>query len=111
LTAKSINILSRRRFVQLAGLSAVGGFAATRTAKAGGHAKVNPEDPQPKALGYVEDAATVDKEKFAQYAEGSMCSSCNLYSGGDGKAYGPCGIFPGQEVSANGWCTAYQPKS
>lgn len=111
MTAKSINVLSRRRFVQLVGGTAIGGIAATQTAAADGHAKVNPEDAQPKALGYVEDAATVDKEKFAQFTDGSMCSGCKLYSGADGKDYGPCGIFPGKEVSSKGWCSAYQANS
>lgn len=108
---QKINQISRRRFVQLMGGAAVGGIATAETAFAGGHAKVNPEDPQPTALGYVEDAATVDTEKWTQFTEGSSCTNCALYSGGEGKAYGPCGVFPGQEVSATGWCSAFNAKA
>lgn len=110
MTEKTVNLLSRRRFVQIIGGSAIGGLAASEIAFADGHAKVNPEDAQPKALGYVEDATTADAAKFPNYAEGNMCSKCALYSGGDGKDYGPCGIFPGKEVSASGWCSAFAPK-
>jgi hypothetical protein len=108
---QKINPISRRRFVQLISGAAVGGIATADMAFAGGHAKVNPEDPQPTALGYVEDAATVDKEKWTQFTDGSTCSGCALYSGGEGKAYGPCGVFPGQEVSAIGWCSAFNAKA
>lgn len=108
---KTISLVSRRKFIQIIGCGACGGLAAAGTnVLAGGHAKVNPEDPQPKALGYVEDSAMADKDKFPQFADGSMCSKCQLYSGGDGKAYGPCGIFPGKEVSAIGWCSAFAAK-
>ena len=109
MTDKTVNLASRRKFMQLIGCGACGGLAVgtASSAFAGGHAKVNPEDPQPQALGYVEDATTTDADN---YVEGSNCSKCALYSGEEGKAYGPCGIFPGQEVSATGWCTAFAAK-
>ena len=34
-----------------------------------------------------------------------------LYQERAGDAWGPCQIFPGKDVSAKGWCTAYQKKA
>ena len=110
MTEKTINKVSRRKFVQLMGGAAVAGLAAHEIAVADGHAKLNPEDPQATALGYVEDAANADTAKFPNFAEGSMCSKCALFSGDEGADFGPCGIFPGKEVSSVGWCSAFAPK-
>jgi hypothetical protein len=71
--------------------------------------KADPASAQGKALGYVHDAATVDTGKFANYVAGSQCDGCQLYLGGE--QWGGCGIFPGQQVNAKGWCTAWVKKA
>lgn len=69
------------------------------------------KDPQAVALGYVEDASRVDASKYKNYVAGSMCSGCMLYQGQSGDAAGPCGIFPGKQVAAKGWCTSWVKKA
>lgn len=68
------------------------------------------DDPSAKALGYVEDATTVDAAKYPRYEAGQACSNCALYMGGDA-AQGACSIFPGKAVAAAGWCSVYAPKA
>lgn len=67
------------------------------------------DDPQAVTLGYVEDATTVDVEKYPRYNAGQACSNCALYQGGDAPS-GACSIFPGKAVKAAGWCNVYAPK-
>jgi hypothetical protein len=67
-------------------------------------------DPTAKALGYVEDASKVDKSHFPSYKPGAKCATCNFFQGTAGQAYGPCQIFPGKSVNANGWCASHNPK-
>ena len=68
-------------------------------------------DPTAKALGYTEDASKLDKSKFPAYKAGAKCSTCNFFQGASGQPYGPCQIFPGKAVSANGWCASHSPKA
>jgi hypothetical protein len=67
-------------------------------------------DPQAQALGYKHSAADVDQSAFPRYAQGQVCSNCNLYQtqAGD-EQWGGCQIFPGKLVNADGWCSAYIP--
>ena len=67
-------------------------------------------DPQAKAMGYVTDATKADKAKFPRYAAGQSCSNCALYQGGSA-AVGGCPLFPGKDVAAKGWCSAYAKKA
>ncbi len=99
---------SRRQFIQIvpvAGAAAL--LAAAGTASA---AMVDENDAQAKALGYVADAARVDKAKFKQFAAGQNCGNCALYQGGTAPA-GKCALFPGKDVAAKGWCSAYAKKA
>ena len=73
-------------------------------------ATLSEDDPSAKALGYVEDATTVDAAKYPRYEAGQACSNCALYAGGDA-AEGACSIFPGKAVKATGWCSVYAPKA
>lgn len=68
------------------------------------------KDAQAMALGYVAVAATADKAKFPKYADGQACSNCSLYLGG-AAAQGGCPLFPGKQVLAKGWCSAYNKKA
>lgn len=71
---------------------------------------VDEKSPQAQSLGYVADASNVDKAKFASFKEGSNCAGCALYSAA-GAESGGCSIFPGQKVSAKGWCSAWAKKA
>jgi hypothetical protein len=63
------------------------------------------------ALGYVADAARVDKVKHPNFVEGTNCAGCALYQGAAGSEAGPCGLFAGKRVSAKGWCASYIKKT
>jgi hypothetical protein len=100
---------SRRSFIQilpLAGALALGARPALADAP-----KVDEKDPQAVALGYVADAARVDKAKFAKYTPGQACASCQLYQGKATDPTAPCAIFAGKQVAGKGWCSAYVKKA
>ena len=69
--------------------------------------KLDVNDPQAKALGYVEDASTVDAKANPNYKPGQNCANCMQYTGKAGAASGPCNIFPGKDVAAQGWCKVW----
>ncbi len=100
---------SRRRFIQLT----VAGLAAAPFAEAllGGvalAADMVPEtDPMAMALGYKEDATKADKRTDKT----ALCSNCMHYTGKPGETSGPCALFQGKAVTANGWCTAWAKKA
>ena len=71
---------------------------------------VDEKDPQAAALGYVAVAAKADKAKFPKYADGQLCSNCALYQGGSA-AQGGCPLYPGKQVLATAWCSAYNKKA
>ena len=97
---------NRRQFVSLIPL--VGVALAAGSAQA--QAMVDEKDAQAAALGYVADAARVDKAKFKAFAAGSNCGNCALYQGKAGAAAGGCPLFAGKQVAAKGWCSAYAKK-
>lgn len=96
---------SRRRFLNSAlgatAVVALGGLQI-RAVQAGGHLpKVSEDDPTAKALRYVAQSAK----------DGQTCMNCQLYTGKEGKDFGPCAIFPGKEVAAKGWCSSWVKKA
>jgi len=98
---------TRRTFIRLVPAAGAGLLAGTAWAQA----MVEEKDPQAVALGYVADAAKVDKAKYPKHAAGQACSGCALFQGKAGAASGPCGVFPGKQVSAKGWCSAFAKKA
>ncbi len=68
------------------------------------------KDPTAAALGYVAEASRVDKAKHTKFADGQACSNCALYQGVGGAGSGPCPLFAGKQVSAQGWCASYARK-
>ena len=103
------NSIDRRRFARIcAGLAAVA--ASGRVAYAVDLPHVDESSAQAQALGYVHDAAKVDKAKFATFIAGSECSNCQLYQGGTAE-WGACVLFAGAAVSAKGWCSAFVKKA
>ena len=79
----------------------------SRTATAAG-AKVDPNEPQAKSLGYVVDATKVDAKANPNFKAGQACANC-LQSPVGKEAGGmvPCNIFAGRPVAAKGWCKVY----
>ena len=81
-----------------------------RTATAAG-AKVDPNEPQAKALGYVVDATKVDAKANPNFKPGQMCANClQAPTAKPGMAEVPCNIFAGRPVAAKGWCKVYVKK-
>jgi hypothetical protein len=104
-----MNGSNRRIFLMQ--VAAGGTVLAAGAAHAQGAPMVNEKDAQPMALGYAADTTKVDAKKFPKHAATQMCSNCTLYTGKAGDAGGPCGIFPGKQVAAKGWCSAYVKKA
>ncbi|MGH7946237.1 MAG: high-potential iron-sulfur protein [Opitutaceae bacterium] len=100
--------LSRRRLLQgaLAGIAAMP--AATFVVR-NAHAaeSLSESDPTAKSLGYVTDAKKVDPKANPNYKPGQVCANCMQYTGKAGAAEGPCNIFPGKNVTAQGWCKVW----
>jgi len=72
---------------------------------------VNPSEAQAVALGYVALSSQADKAKYPTHTTAQSCSVCALYSGAAGAPAGPCSIFSGRQVSAQGWCSAWAKKA
>lgn len=99
--------MQRRVFLMqvMATSCAVGLSAAV---KAAGLPMVDETDPMAVNLSYKANAT---QAKHARYQAGQQCSNCVLYRGAAADAAAPCAIFPGRQVSARGWCTAYSKKA
>ena len=79
----------------------------SRTADAAA-GKVDPNEPQAKSLGYVEDATKVDAKANPNYKPGQVCANClQAPAGKAGASEVPCNIFAGRNVAAQGWCKVY----
>ncbi|MGR8920089.1 MAG: high-potential iron-sulfur protein [Gammaproteobacteria bacterium] len=75
-------------------------IATAARARAEDLPKVDESSAQAKALSYVHDVSKLDA------VSGQQCANCALYQGGEAE-WGGCGIFPGRQVKASGWCTAW----
>ncbi|MEI6001889.1 high-potential iron-sulfur protein [Paraburkholderia bengalensis] len=80
-------------------------LAANRDARA--DEKLNEADPAAKAVGYVADAAKVDKGHFPAYKAGQTCNNCSLFQGSPKDAWGGCTLFGTKQVAGGGWCSSY----
>ncbi|HTY93440.1 MAG TPA: high-potential iron-sulfur protein [Steroidobacteraceae bacterium] len=67
-------------------------------------------DPTAQALGYVPNAATVDKKTNPTYMAGQHCAVCAQFQGKATDKQGPCVLFPGKLVNAAGWCRGWGKK-
>jgi hypothetical protein len=73
--------------------------------------KVDPNEPQAKSLGYVEDASKVDVKANPNFKPGQACANClQAPTYKPGMAEVPCNIFGQRNVSAKGWCKVYVKK-
>jgi hypothetical protein len=73
--------------------------------------KLEESDPSARFVGYVEDAARVDRTKYPKFKPGQDCFSCDLYRAQPPtQPWGACTLFPRQVVAGKGWCDAYRPR-
>jgi hypothetical protein len=105
---------SRRDFLvsvgTVVGAAAFAG-ALTSVADATALPQLAAQDPQALALHYTEDVSKLDASKNPTHTAGAKCANCKLYQGNSGDQFGPCQLYPGKVVSANGWCMGYQKKT
>lgn len=102
---------SNRRvfFLQVAAGGTV--LASTQAMAQASPPKVDEKDPQAVALGYVRDTAKADQKKYPKHTADQKCSGCQLYTGKPKEPTGPCPLFPGKVVEANGWCGSWVKKA
>lgn len=69
------------------------------------------DDPQAKALQYVNDATKATRpDKGGTKGADQFCHNCQFLQGDSGE-WRPCQIFAGKEVNENGWCITWTPKT
>lgn len=90
--------MKRREFLQLSGVAGACLLIPTIALDAMAEEPlVSVDDPQAKALGYVEQSAT----------EGQLCGNC-IHGKGDLTAANiGCNLFPGKQVKNAGWCKVW----
>jgi hypothetical protein len=83
-------------------------------AHAEGLPKLDENSQTAQALGYKHDAKRVDKTQFPSRGDADsaneLCKNCVQFQAQPDQEWGPCTIFPGKLVNANGWCSAYVAK-
>jgi hypothetical protein len=105
--------LPRRTILKgaLTGLAAIPVVALVGRADAAAPAvKLDPNDPQAKALGYVTDTTKVDAKTNPTHKPEQKCANCVQYQGKATDAVAPCTIFAGKQVDANAWCKVWAKK-
>ena len=103
---------ARRRFLKLAtaGVAAAPFCGACLARLAHAQERVEEDEELAQQLGYKHDASEVDPQEWPDYEEGEICANCELYRGEEGAEWGPCDIFGGRLVNANGWCVSWLEK-
>lgn len=112
---------SRRYFLRsaLRGLAALPFFGLTLEARAvsaeAGLPKLAEDDPEARALGYVQDAGRADATRFAQRSgpesAQQLCRRCQFFSAAGDSAWGTCVIFPERLVNADRWCSNWYERA
>ncbi len=102
---------SRRRFLIDTAVAVsvlpMAGYFLTRPARADDLPMLPLDNPQAKALSYVE---TTDGLAHPSFKPGSDCTNCQFYQGAADSAAAPCTLFPGHRVAGPGWCSAWAKK-
>ena len=103
---------ARRRFLKLAtaGIAAAPLCGACLPRLARAQERVEEDEELAQQLGYKHDASEVDQNEWPDYEQGEICANCQLYHGEQGAEWGPCDIFGGRLVNANGWCVSWLEK-
>lgn len=96
---------NRRDFMRhsLLGLAALplGAGVLSQRAFAQELPRLDPQDPQAKALNYVENAA--EASGHPAYEEGEHCANCMFFQ----EANANCQLFPQNSVEPEGWCQSW----
>jgi High potential iron-sulfur protein len=100
---------ARRRFLKLAtiGIAAAPLCGACLVSRARAQERVEEDDELAQQLGYKHDASDVDPNEWPDFQQGRICANCQLYRGAEGDEWGPCDIFGGELVAAQGWCMSW----
>jgi hypothetical protein len=102
---------TRRHFLLIVPAGAALACAAARAqAPQGSPAmpRLSEADPHARAVGYVEDAAQLDRPQYPKYKSGEDCATCALYGAVAEPSWGSCTLFPRRVVAAKGWCDAFR---
>lgn len=97
---------SRRKFIVVSLGGAASGALGQKFVIAA-RPKLSGDDPMAKALGYAEDATSVDPTKNPSYTTGNDCSNCAQFRNPTADGIGDCALFPGKGVPASAWCKAW----
>jgi hypothetical protein len=101
----------RRSFVLhlLAGGSAAAAGLPVRAADAVSTVRLTESDAYAKSMGFRLDTNQVDQAKYPRHdAATQQCSKCQLFSGKEGDAVGPCSFYGGRLVPPTGWCRNFK---
>lgn len=104
--------ISRRRVLKnaLAGIAALTAVSVVPQSEAAALPALLPSDPVASSLGYSTDTTKVEAGTNPTHKADQKCSNCVQYQGKPGDASGPCNIFAGKSVAANGWCRVWAKK-
>lgn len=72
-----------------------------------GQQKLQLSDPLAQALKYTEDASKASSDLRKPNA---FCHNCRFFQGKQQTGYGPCQVFQGKLVNAQGWCSSWTMK-
>jgi hypothetical protein len=84
----------------------VGGVLPASKLHAADVPHVSEDDPMAKGVKYVHDATKSERPDGSQ-----VCHNCMYFKGTASAGWGPCDIFPGKAVNANGWCNVWSKKA
>ena len=102
---------NRRTFIKKSGIALsslpfINLIALSGSVSAADAPKVELDDPTAVSLKYVHDATKSETRTDTN----AICANCQLYPDSEANEWGPCTIFPGKLVNANGWCSAWVAK-
>jgi len=92
-------------------VGAAGAVRSIPEAAAADAPHLSPTDPTAQALHYTEDAKSVDAKAFPSKTGDQRCANCLQFQAKATDAWGPCNIFAGKQVNANGWCQVWVKKA
>ena len=99
--------MTRRRFTAVgatAWLMTTPLAVGMRSSSADELPRLDESDSTAKALNYVHDATRI--EVATRGGQDRICRTCRFYT--DAQAsWGPCTLFPGKAVNADGWCKGW----
>ena len=93
--------MNRRNFIKISGAAAgLVLIPVCNLSHADAPVLLTPEDPQAKALGYVDVSGIA----------GSNCANCTQSKGDAGAKLLNCNIFAGKQVKSTGWCKVWMKR-